>query len=239
MNKGVKERDQDDEYKLNGGTEIEKSRIALEQKSKIYNELAAKGDDTNNDDILVDFLMKQPDIDCKNDDGGAKKIGKLWKGKKSQMVEIIDEFGRNRMVREDSQMARDYFRALESKSSELQLDDEDYPDKPILEYTEPVIKSPRLEKNGMHFDASKEKTRMMGVGFYQFSSTEGERAEQMHNLRTLRTDTIKSRENTELMKQKRLQKLEGRKALLAERAQKRKREHFEADVNEFLEKLSK
>ena len=232
-NRGVAEREDTDFRVEHDSNVFEASRIALEQKTRRYNELQARGDDTNNEDILVDFLMKQQDED-EEKDTKVPKLGKLWKGKKhTQLIEIVDEFGRSRMVKENSQMAKDYLESKERQELDeirnAQDTDSDTNEPPAISAPE----SPK-ERSSVHFDASRERTRMMGVGFYQFSSSDDKRQEQMQELKQLRTDTVNFRQHSDIVKQKRLQKIEERKSLLAERAIKRKRD---AEVSNFLENL--
>ena len=240
-NRGVAARNRKDERETKGVDILEASRIALEKKSRMYDEMNANGDEPNNDEILVDFLMKQNDALGKNQEKVGKK-GPLWKGKRSsELVEIVDEFGRTRMVRADSQMARDYRERLEHEANREAKDDDSASSiqEPTLDLREksPIQDEIPKEELNLHFDASRERTRMMGVGFYQLSGNLDKRMEQMKDLGELREETINSRQRAELIREKRKQAIEDRKKLLAERALKRKREHLEADVSKFLDTL--
>ena len=241
-NRGVADRNLKDERETKGVDIMEESRIALEKKSRMYDEMHANGDEPNNDEILVDFLMKQNDTLGKNQEKVGKK-GPLWKGKRSsELVEIVDEFGRTRMVRVDSQMARDYRERLEHESN-LEAKDDDDSASSIQETTlnsrekSPIQDEMPEEGLNLHFDASRERTRMMGVGFYQLSGNLDRRMEQMKDLGELREETKNSRQRVELIREKRKQVIKDRKKVLAERALKRKREHLEADVSNFLDTL--
>jgi hypothetical protein len=68
--------------------QLEASWVALLRKSKQYQDL--QGQDVQQDDVLVDFLYKQDD-----------SVNPAFLQSENQWVEIVDEFGRTRLVRRE------------------------------------------------------------------------------------------------------------------------------------------
>ncbi|CAG8694831.1 5871_t:CDS:10 [Dentiscutata erythropus] len=166
QNKGVSERSQKDELEIIEAPTLEASRIAMERKAKLYDQLKKTGinDEKLAEEILVDFDRKAlehlSDDELKEDKPNVEN---------DPWVEYTDEFGRTRIVRnvEDiSALEQERRRWEEAALEEL--------------------------KNGgpIHYDETKE-IRTKGVGFYRFSKDELEREEQMRTLKEMRLEAQK------------------------------------------------
>jgi hypothetical protein len=109
-NKGVAERSMKDEAEMDQGSVLEASARALERKAQIYNQLKNSNKDIpENDNLLVDFLIKNVEEDL---DEQPRRKKRLWmetkpvKGEELNWIEITDEFGRTRLVRRNSELAK-------------------------------------------------------------------------------------------------------------------------------------
>ncbi|KAI8892431.1 hypothetical protein BC833DRAFT_611689 [Globomyces pollinis-pini] len=225
QNKGIQDRMQKDQVKELDESELgklERSYEALKRKELLYDQM--KNNQTDNEELLVDFLMKY-DVE---DDEPVKKKTKKIAIVKANWVEETDEFGRTRLVKEEEaiKLKSDFVPAgqssnTNSNSSEPGLMSSDMKRELERQQWEKEELGQAAPKRGIHFDSNWEK-RSLGTGFFQFSQNEAERKAQFEELNSLRTETIQSRSRLQDAKERRQDRLKDRKALLAERARKRK-----------------
>jgi hypothetical protein len=204
--------------------QLEASWVALQRKSKQYNEL--QGQDVQQDDVLVDFLYKQEESSQPS-----------FLQSENQWVEIVDEFGRTRLVRREdvpevpvvSQEPNDSVPSSHGMMSTDMMRERE------RQEWEEAVQSEQLNK---HFD-SKWERRTLGVGYYQLSQDMDARRQQMEELRSLRNDTLLSRTRAQKVKEERHRKLEQRRRILEERARKRRHglDPSKQKANEFLQSL--
>ena len=201
--------------------ELKRSRDALEAKSRLYQKLErgklAESDlnKSQRENLMVDFAWKgwNPekedfdfDISSEEDDHDGYNRSDSEKGKLGidQVLEMInsneidadsdrwleyeDEFGRTRV-------------AKLGQLRQIQKDREEVN---------------KLRSKTSHYDGDAE-IRNKGVGFYQFSTDEEERKNEMAELRKLRAETIERRVRTLLMREQRRLRIESRLSKLKER----------------------
>ncbi|KAF0427071.1 hypothetical protein F8M41_006119 [Gigaspora margarita] len=215
QNKGVSERSQKDELEIIEAPTLEASRIAMERKAKLYDQLKKTGinDEKLAEEILVDFDRKALEhlSDDELDEDKTNVDNDPW-------VEYTDEFGRTRMARK-SQVPKE-----ESSSQSTLLPGEgEGDDISAMEQERRQWEEAALEelKNGgpIHYDETKE-IRTKGVGFYRFSKDELEREEQMRALKEMRLETEAKRTNYQSIKEKRKAQLDARMAMIRAKRQK-------------------
>lgn len=80
-----------------------------------------------------------------------------------------------------------------------------------------------------HYDASKE-IRSKGVGFYQFSKEEGERAREMEELEGRRGETERVKREQEERRERRRREVEGRKRVISRKREERLADRFLAEL---------
>ncbi|KAI8096344.1 uncharacterized protein BX664DRAFT_323715 [Halteromyces radiatus] len=206
QNRGVEERARRDKATYAGNEEevdiLEKSRIALERKAKIYDTLQRQHqqlnnlDDVENSDLLIDFDQKyfqQRDYDTSRK---KKVIDKEEERHSSDpWVEYEDEFGRTRVVRQ-SQLPRPRSRSPS-------------PD-PTTSRSFDIIE-PADRSHIRHYVASQE-NRTRGVGHYSFAVDDEERQIQIANLNKLRQETEAARRKSRTASER-------RRAIIAKRAE--------------------
>lgn len=177
-------------------TALEASWVALKRKTKQYEELHKLGDDVQDDNVLVDFLLK--------DEPEQKKS--KFELVKDDYVEIEDEFGRTRLVKKELVAQNETPNDYSNLGFEKENGDQE---------EEPKVST-------LHFDHSAER-RNMGQVFYKFSKDEEKRQEQMVELNKMRIDTLESRSKLDQKKTERDKKLQERREMIAKRAALRKR----------------
>ncbi|KAI9001686.1 hypothetical protein BC832DRAFT_593978 [Gaertneriomyces semiglobifer] len=229
-NKGVEQRAQRDQHSEPEtiGATLESSWVALQRKAKLYEKLAQEGgsleDDEKEDGALVDFLQKTIEgHDVTNEDDSTPEISA-----DDPWVEAVDEFGRTRIVRRSqvSELGLRFQKAGESVTTAG--DDQDEGPSLLSDDMRREMErqqweeEARKELDAPHFD-SKREIRTLGVGFYQFSQDEEERKHQMEELKGMRDETLVNRQAAAKMRDSRKEKLEERRRLLKERAQKRRK----------------
>jgi hypothetical protein len=188
-NKGVEERIARDRDKQS--TEAigwDKMQEIMKQKAALYDKLHS-GEATEDslsagqrENLLIDFSRKDLPAKCPEE---SEEL--------TEWVEIIDEFGRTRMVTKA---------AAESMQQEEDTKNES---------SAPAGPS--------HYDATKE-IRTKGVGFFQFAAEEEQRSVQLTELQDMRQDTVQMREQSEKVQLERKHKLEERLRKVKERRQK-------------------
>ncbi|RHZ88543.1 hypothetical protein Glove_22g202 [Diversispora epigaea] len=218
QNKGVNERSRRDELEIIDAPTLEASRIAMERKAKLYDQLIKTGidDETLAEEILVDFdrkaLENLSDMNNEeNEEKGNEEDEDPW-------VEYIDEFGRTRMCRK-SQMPEEILPTSNGVGEETSINSEEIS---FMEQEKNEWEKAALEelKNGpIHYDETKE-IRTKGVGFYRFSQDEKEREEQLRALKEMRIETEVKRAGYTSVKDKRKAQLDLRMATIRAKKQK-------------------
>ncbi|KAM7218096.1 protein of unknown function (DUF4078) domain containing protein [Rhypophila decipiens] len=224
--------------------EFEHAKRRMESKARLYAAMQ-RGDYIGKEMGLVDFDRKwaQKQEDPKRPDGYESSSGDDSSDnedsteKKEELVEYTDEFGRVRLVT-PSQKARMEARVARGQASALEL--ETMSGRPIKAPTNLIfgdaVQTEAFEARDAaameelarkrdrsatpppltHYDADKE-IRIKGVGFFNFSKDEEERAAQMKSLEAERERTLKAREEKQAKEEQRKKELEARKKELEER----------------------
>ncbi|ORX48871.1 hypothetical protein DM01DRAFT_244430, partial [Hesseltinella vesiculosa] len=168
---------------------FEQSRSSLQKKAKLYDTLTNAHFDAdqleNMELLLVDFERKKPDAQTSPPEDSKRN---------DEWVECEDEFGRTRVVRK---------RALEKISRPNTLDG----NADIYSSESSFASRAHIR----HYD-SRQENRTVGVGHYGFAQDNGEREEQMRNLKELREQTTAARSKARPSSDR-------RKAILAKRAE--------------------
>ncbi|KAG8833374.1 hypothetical protein FRC17_010770 [Serendipita sp. 399] len=242
-NKGIAQRIARDDAawaKLNSRT-AESVEEKLQKKSAIYEKLQ-KGrtgglSQAQIDALLVDFDSKDT-LDSSSEEDPDREAGSQGEG--DSLVEIMDEFGRTRRV-ERSKVPRAHSTYREQAEAEY-VDESTVLRGPHISnfpvYQPSAERVAKIMENAMedpitkHYDGTNE-NRAKGAGFYQFSTDEEVRKQQMKDLASTREETILARERNKFegdaedeavvsrASSKRKRELEERRALLD--AKKRKK----------------
>ncbi|CAG8467480.1 22368_t:CDS:2 [Racocetra persica] len=213
QNRGVNERSQKDELEIVEAPTLEASRIVMERKAKLYDQLKKTGisDEKLAEEILVDFDRKALEHISDDDEDKTNTENDPW-------IEYTDEFGRTRMARK-SQVPKEE----SSPPSTLLPGEGEAEDISAMEQERRLWEEAALEelKNGgpLHYDETKE-IRTKGVGFYRFSKDELEREEQMRALKEMRLETETKRSSHQSIKEKRKAQLDARMAMIRAKRQK-------------------
>ncbi|KAF8440525.1 hypothetical protein L210DRAFT_3612382 [Boletus edulis BED1] len=203
-NKGVHGRAaRDIEIEAVSKVTVESARAALERKAKVYEKLM-KGksgglSEKQYEALLVDFDSKGIDhYESDSDDADESLTVPTKPGEEEDdpVIEYEDEFGRLRTGRrsevprhllhksqdeeEDGYNPVNFFPVYEPSAERIKAvqDELAEPDNPL----------------SSHYDASKE-VRAKGAAFYQFSGDEETRKKQLEELRTVREETKRTRED--------------------------------------------
>ncbi|CAF2115730.1 unnamed protein product [Rotaria magnacalcarata] len=166
-----------------------KSRAMLEAKSKLYDQIMANsemkllaeddGDEDNDKSFLVDFERKIYEAN-----------------RHHSKVEYTDSFGRTRLVTQDEfeEFKKSEKKIAQDKPQSNRSDNE-------IERVERLHRAQMRSKWEAEMDAIRDKTQLHyqdvlfdekrehGVGYYNFSTDDKQRAEQMATLNELRTNT--------------------------------------------------
>lgn len=216
---------------------LEESWIALQRKTKVYDELQERGglddsddeQDTDKPGCLVNFLEKTP------------TLGQTIDG----WVEVTDEFGRNRLVKKDADLpAISGFVKAGGVDSDLQSNQLGLVSDSMRMHQERLEWDAAIgsKASNLHYDGKKER-RTLGTGFYQFSQDLDIRQTQMAELTDMREDTILKRTKAQIVAQKRSEKINDRRQLLEERAARKRAkmatEKVEASVDVLLQSFKK
>jgi len=197
-----------------------KSRAILEAKSKLYDEIMSNsdmkllaeddgGDDDNDKSFLVDFERKIYETNQIN-----KKI------------EYTDSFGRTRLVTPDeyehlkSTEKKKSHEKIQSNTTENEIDRVERLHREQMRSKWESEMEELRNKTQIHYqDILFDEKREHGVGYYQFSTDDKQRAEQMATLNELRTNTkieqnkfIQEKEKRQLNMADKLNKIRLRKA---------------------------
>ncbi|KAI8073397.1 uncharacterized protein B0P05DRAFT_572952 [Gilbertella persicaria] len=213
QNKGIQDRSKNDTLALPAvETDVlVRSREQLEKKARYYEAMQAGEIEFDEEDEekmpLIDFDKKyMQERELEKEHTKNKKRRTDSQEDSDPWVEIEDEFGRTRIVRQ-SQVGSTMNPEKEEEEKREKL-------RPLLDYE----KADRSNLN--HYEADRE-IRTKGVGFYQFSKDEQERQAQMDKLNKLRQETEQARQSTVSAANKRKQmmtqnaaKIRARKAAL-------------------------
>ncbi|XP_068696263.1 coiled-coil domain-containing protein 174-like [Montipora foliosa] len=212
---------------------LQKSRQALEAKAALYEKMA-KGeieDEEEGEDggrFLVDFHKKvyskeeeseQNSEELKDEDIPPPS------GPDEEWVDYVDSFGRERRclrkdLKELQHMDNDLSEARKSPPTLLSEDmRREMTRKQWEKEQEEAMNKP---VGPVHYqDIRFDEIRNHGVGYYQFSTDEGERQEQMKALDKLREQTLEQRVRAQKLKDKRKAALDARLAKVRERKLKK------------------
>jgi len=183
---------------------VESTRAALERKAKIYEKLK-KGqsgglNEAQYDALLVDFDSKPDDpYESHSDDVDESLTVPVPEEDNDPVIEYEDEFGRLRTAKRS-----EVPRHLLPREDGAGDDDGVVIHNPVNFFPvyEPTsdrvaaIQAAAADENNplnQHYDASSE-VRAKGAGFYQFSADEETRKKQMEELRQVRQETEKTRQ---------------------------------------------
>ncbi|KAJ8678481.1 hypothetical protein QAD02_014268 [Eretmocerus hayati] len=175
---------------------LEKSKLMLKAKSRLYDELT-KTHVNMNPHFLVDFEGKPDDTDVPG------VINHEYSDSDEEWVEYTDCLGRTRkclredlprMLEEDNGLKKSIKRENDQDCSEVEPEkNETYVKEPEIEmmrrkWEEQTAKL--AHKTNIHYqDVLFDEARSHGVGYYAFSQDEEERAKQQENLLKLRKET--------------------------------------------------
>lgn len=197
---------------------LEKSRLRLEEKARLYEKLQ-QGEDVDGEvseamreNLLIDFDRQFFDQKLYlNVTTGLEEYSKEDEVIE-EMVEYEDEFGRTRKIPKNQYDSHEKERAA-------RLADE------IIQQARSTTNfSGADETSGPgHFDDSIE-IRRKGVGFYRFAQEEGQRQRQMSELSSIRKETVESRTKNMILGEQRRQMKEERLKKVAERRKKQQKE---------------
>ncbi|KAH6568260.1 hypothetical protein BASA50_008930 [Batrachochytrium salamandrivorans] len=217
-NKGVTARAQKDEAQIaDEHPNLEASWVALQRKAKLYDKMIEDPVNEEDEEGLVDFLIKNVS------EGDCIRVDKK-PDSSSKWVEVTDEFGRTRIVRQSEAESMGIGRFVKASGAEdvaqghISSSSNMYHEQDSKEWEEAT----REEAANKHYDTSLER-RTMGVGFYNLSQKQDVRQKQLDELKTLRNQTETIRDKSQLMKEKRKSRIEDRRTLLAARALKQQR----------------
>lgn len=214
VNKGVHDRSKRDvEQSSEDVKTLERAAKILAQKAELYNKLASGGavlDDTRESQVLVDFEQKSTAKNTfKSKPATASVVAKIAfdevevhpaKSSEEEWVEYTDSLGRQRVcLRKDLPALREMDESVGATIPTIPT-----PAFPLDPQGKAPVAAVKKDTDPMHYqDVSKDEIRVMGAGYYAFSSDEGARAEQLNALNKLRTQTVEQRQRAEKLKQRR------------------------------------
>ncbi|XP_078373818.1 coiled-coil domain-containing protein 174-like isoform X2 [Oculina patagonica] len=211
---------------------LQKSRQALEAKAALYEKMArGEIEDENEDEeggrFLVDFHKKiyakgeeshQDSEELKDEDTPPPS------GPEEEWVDYVDSLGRERRcLRKDLKHLQDMDKDMSTRKSPPTLLSEDMRRELMRQKWEKEEEEAMNKPVGpVHYqDIRFDEIRHLGVGYYQFSTSEEERQEQMKTLDKLREQTMEQRVRTQKLKDKRKAALDARLAKVRERKLKK------------------
>ncbi|XP_071955196.1 coiled-coil domain-containing protein 174-like [Antedon mediterranea] len=240
-NAGVAQRATKDQEKASEERkDLDKSRVSLEAKTKLYDEMT-KGNHIPDEDgsgrFLVDFeqkaLSKIKQQSHYSEDVISNDNIPDPAGPEEEWVDYVDSLGRSRRcMRKDLPELMAMDKELVGPQTEPNEDDEN-PDLMSSDmYREMLRKKWEKEEEEalnrpsgpVHYQNVRyDEVRDMGVGYFKFSKEELHRTKQMEALETLRDETIDQRARRERLREKRkaainarLEKVKQRKRLKGE-----------------------
>jgi len=238
-NSGITSNKQDD-LSFEEQQALQKSRQALEAKAVLYEKMA-KGEikDEEEDEeggrFLVDFHKKiytkeeeprQDSDELKDDDIPPPS------GPEDEWIDYVDSLGRERRcLRKDLKRLQDMDKDMSARKSPPTHLSEDMKRELMRQKWEQEEEEAMNKPVGpVHYqDKRFSEIRNHGVGYYQFSTTEEQRQEQMKTLDKLREQTMEQRVRTQKLKDKRKAALDARLAKVRERKLKKLKASGELD----------
>ncbi|XP_052086891.1 coiled-coil domain-containing protein 174-like isoform X2 [Mytilus californianus] len=243
QNVGVLQRAQKDlESKAEEENEYEKSRKALEKKSKLYEQISkASGipEEDGSKVFLVDFQKKVIDniLEERNKQRDEEEKGMLEdnhisdadihhpKDKGEEWVDYTDSLGRSRRcMKKDLSILKERDKDLQGKQDRIEEKNSALPtlmsDDMRRELLRQKWEKEELEAmNGpIHYSNVRfDEKRSHGVGFFEFDKSEAGRQEQLDTLNQLRKQTQDERSKKEKLKEKRKAMLDARLAKVKQR----------------------
>ncbi|RPA74021.1 hypothetical protein BJ508DRAFT_418809 [Ascobolus immersus RN42] len=230
--------------------EYQRSRKAMEEKAKRYDQLKRKRqrriglgyDDDEDDDMLIDFGRKAEEADdigmggstsrtTRDDDSDSSFENSddddPFKGREGEeLIEYIDEFGRSRMVPKSWAEKQERLLRMEEEMSALPSRPENLIYGPTVQ-TEaiqvaefPTFNSSNYERKKPNHYDATAEVRTKGVGFFAFSHDENIRKKEMEELMREREVTERKRAEAEARRKRRKEEVEMRK----EEIRRRRRE---------------
>ncbi|KAI8803569.1 hypothetical protein BJ742DRAFT_857400 [Cladochytrium replicatum] len=236
QNKGVNQRAaRDEEQQEAERPNNEAAFVALARKAELYAKIrSGEEDEDAHAESLVDFVRKNHDHhNDGEDEEPIKSKLKRQDEEEDPWVEVIDEFGRTRVVRESEKLKRYSQFVMAGDNAGARVDGLGGDERTmwsadmIREEERKAWEARELEeiKDGSSgdkfYDRSKE-IRNMGVGYYQFSQDKKTREAQMKELERLRKETLKGRDSASSSREKRKEMIEERRKLLEQRAKRRR-----------------
>lgn len=209
-NAGILDRAQKDlEAKNEENATIEKSRVALEAKAKLYEKIHASKDfpvDDNGDLFLVDFQRKAMEESVQqrqearvleeNGQEEAEKQAVKPAEPEEEWVDYVDQYGKSRTcLRRDLEDLQGQVRPLKV-TAEAELLSEDMKRELLRQKweqeEEELLNRPAgpIHYSNVQFD----EVRSHGAAYYQFSKEEEQRKDQMEKLQDLRNQTLEQRQ---------------------------------------------
>ncbi|KAI9204498.1 uncharacterized protein BJ171DRAFT_505959 [Polychytrium aggregatum] len=197
-NRGVEARSQKDKAALalteNEAQLLQRSQASLEVKSKIYDLIRSGAADDldhvmDSEDMLIDFVRKNWDDPVSESSDSTEEVAVRSGLIKDPWIEVIDEFGRNRVVRRSEARKEGMRPVVEGAFDD---GDDEMPDTESRESKQAELERLMRTDDPLRYDASNE-VRNLGVSFYQFSKSEVQRHRQMEALKQLREETIQRR----------------------------------------------
>ncbi|XP_071151754.1 coiled-coil domain-containing protein 174-like [Mytilus edulis] len=245
QNVGVLQRAQKDlESKAEDENEYEKSRKALEKKSKLYEQISKGGGIPEEDGskvFLVDFQKKVIDnlLEERNKqrDEEGHRLSKdeqicdayipVAKDEGEEWIDYTDSLGRSRRcMKKDLSMLKERDKDLQGKQDRIEDKEKDnalptlMSDDMRRELLRQKWEKEELEAmNGpIHYSNVRfDEKRSHGVGFFEFDRNEAGRQEQLDTLNQLRKQTQDERSKKEKLKEKRKAMLDARLAKVKQR----------------------
>lgn len=205
---------------------MEKSRKALEEKSKIYDKIASFTgipDEDGSEGYLVDFQKKAVDR-LVEERTGVKEPETITSAQGEEWVDYVDTFGKARTCLKedlihmqqlkDDAVVNDGQLKLKEGATLLSADM-----KRELRRQQWEKEAEEAAKNGpIHYaNVQFDEIRTHGTGFYQFSKDDNLRQEQMDLLNDIREQTKQAQDLSQRIKEKRKAAMEARLAKVRER----------------------
>lgn len=194
---------------------LNRSRIALEKKAKMYEEMA-QGEGLADEELnrhgdlcLVDFDRKLYEtVEVCGGETHVKQTPPLGIVPDEEWVEYVDHFGRTRNChRTDLPEMEEMTRRLKEEE-EMRKEEEEGVQGATIEEGPPVVHYQNVQNR---------EARSHGVGYFKFSKDEEQRQEQLSVLNKLRQQTGSQRKRREEIKEKRKALLETRLAKVRQR----------------------
>lgn len=225
-----------------------RSKRKMEEKARLYSAMK-RGDVEDLDErYAVDFDRKWAEAQDKGEDDDDTSDGEDDPGSDEEMVDYVDEFGRNRKGskreaemeerRKQSKAANttDRFTARPNMPAQVIYGDtiqaEAFnPEDDVMQQMADIAakRDNNTPPPDTHFD-SKQEIRTKGVGFMQFSADAEERKVQMENLEKERSETESRRSEAAKRKDERKREIEERRKKIVKKRTEKKTDNFLSEL---------